>query len=94
MNRFNSCDLFAGIGGIRLGFERAFGEEIKTIFVSEWDERAQITYRANFTDAFEIEGDITKIDEKAMTELSIRLTEHNRPNKNAETAGTSIRKNT
>lgn len=73
MNRFNSCDLFAGIGGIRLGFERAFGEEIKTIFVSEWDERAQITYRANFTDAFEIEGDITKIDEKAIPPIDICL---------------------
>ena len=31
---------------------------------------------------------------RILTELSIRLTEHNRPNKNAETAGTSIRKNT
>ena len=43
-----SIDLFAGIGGIRLGFEQAFGEELKTVFVSEWDEYAQKTYRANF----------------------------------------------
>ncbi len=56
-----SIDLFAGIGGIRLGFERAFGDSIKTVFVSEWDEYAQKTYKANFHDDFEIAGDITKI---------------------------------
>ena len=33
-----SIDLFAGIGGIRLGFEQAFGEELETVFVSEWYE--------------------------------------------------------
>ena len=41
-----SIDLFAGIGGIRLGFENAFGDELKTVFVSEWDEYAQKTYTA------------------------------------------------
>ena len=56
-----SIDLFAGIGGIRLGFDRAFGDSIKTVFVSEWDEYAQKTYTANFHDDFEIAGDITKI---------------------------------
>lgn len=49
-----SIDLFAGIGGIRLGFENAFGDELKTVFVSEWDEYAQKTYKANFHDDFEI----------------------------------------
>ena len=39
--KYRSIDLFAGIGGIRLGFERAFGDEISTDFVSEWDEFAQ-----------------------------------------------------
>ena len=56
-----SIDLFAGIGGIRLGFDRAFGDSIKTVFVSEWDEYAQKTYTANFHDDFKIAGDITKI---------------------------------
>lgn len=68
-----SIDLFAGIGGIRLGFEQAFGEEIKTVFVSEWDENAQKTYRANFRDDFEIAGDITKIREKDIPEFDICL---------------------
>lgn len=50
--KLRSIDLFAGIGGIRLGFDRAFGDEIETVFVSEWDEAAQKTYRANFSDPF------------------------------------------
>lgn len=39
-----SIDLFAGIGGIRIGFDNAFKHEVKTVFVSEWDEHAQKTY--------------------------------------------------
>lgn len=58
---YRSIDLFAGIGGIRLGFEQAFGEEIETVFVSEWNKFANETYRANFNDDFEIVGDITKV---------------------------------
>lgn len=68
-----SIDLFAGIGGIRLGFEQAFGEELKTVFVSEWDEHAQKTYKANFTDDFEIAGDITKISEDDVPDFDICL---------------------
>jgi DNA (cytosine-5)-methyltransferase 1 len=44
-----SIDLFAGVGGIRLGFEQAFGERgIDTVFVSEFDTHAAETYAANF----------------------------------------------
>ena len=35
---YRSIDLFAGIGGIRKGFDNAFGKDIETVFVSEWDE--------------------------------------------------------
>lgn len=73
MNTFKSIDLFAGIGGIRLGFDKAFGNSISTVFVSEWDENAQKTYKANFRDDFEIAGDITKIDEKDIPEFDICL---------------------
>ena len=41
---YKSIDLFAGIGGIRKGFDNAFGKDIETVFVSEWDEFAQKTY--------------------------------------------------
>lgn len=73
MNKFKSIDLFAGIGGIRLGFDRAFGDEIETVFVSEWDEHAQKTYIENFKDNFDIAGDITAIDEKNVPEFDICL---------------------
>lgn len=43
--KFRTIDLFAGIGGIRLGFE-AHGCE--TVFSSEWDIHAQKMYEANF----------------------------------------------
>ena len=59
-----SIDLFAGIGGIRLGFDNAFEKSIETVFVSEQDKFAQKTYSDNFKDDFPIAGDITKIDEK------------------------------
>lgn len=72
-NKLRSIDLFAGIGGIRLGFDRAFGDEIETVFVSEWDEAAQKTYKANFDDAFEIAGDITKIAEADIPAFDICL---------------------
>lgn len=35
MAKYRSIDLFAGIGGIRLGFDNAFGKDIETVFVSE-----------------------------------------------------------
>lgn len=68
-----SIDLFAGIGGIRLGFENAFGEGIETVFVSEWDKYAQKTYSENFKDDFSIAGDITQIDAKDIPDFDICL---------------------
>lgn len=56
---FTFIDLFAGIGGTRLGFERNGG---KCIFTSEWDAYAQKTYKANFGDDHIIIGDIVPYD--------------------------------
>lgn len=57
---FTFIDLFAGIGGLRLGFESIGG---KCVFTSEWDKYSQKTYRANFPDDdHEIAGDIQVID--------------------------------
>lgn len=68
-----SIDLFAGIGGIRLGFERAFKDNLSTVFVSEWDKFAQKTYKENFPDEFEIAGDITKIEAEDIPDFDICL---------------------
>ena len=68
-----SIDLFAGIGGIRMGFDQAFGNNINTVFVSEWDSFAQKTYATNFPSIHPINGDITKIDEKDVPDFDICL---------------------
>lgn len=71
---YRSIDLFAGIGGIRLGFDQAFTDTpIKTVFVSEFDEPAAKTYRANFNTPETITGDITKVDEKQIPPFDICL---------------------
>lgn len=70
---YRSIDLFAGIGGIRMGFEQAFGTDIKTVFVSEIDRKAQETYYANFGKLPEIHGDITKIDASTIPSHEILL---------------------
>lgn len=73
VNTYKAIDLFAGIGGIRLGFDNAFKEDIETVFVSEWDKYAQKTYLMNFSDKFKIAGDITKINEKDIPSFDICL---------------------
>lgn len=53
---FTFIDLFAGIGGLRIGFQRAGG---KCVFTSEWNKYAQKTYQRWFGEM--PHGDITKI---------------------------------
>lgn len=66
-----AIDLFAGIGGIRLGFAEAFGEDIEFVFSSEIDKYARQTYSANFGDL--PSGDITQIDERDIPAHDILL---------------------
>ncbi|WP_418329145.1 DNA cytosine methyltransferase [Ruminococcus sp.] len=67
-NDFRFIDLFAGIGGIRLGFESVGG---KCVFSSEFDEDACKTYEANFGE--HPSGDITKINAKEIPDFEILL---------------------
>lgn len=67
-NTFKFIDLFAGIGGIRLGFESVGG---KCVFSSEFDEAACKTYEANFGE--HPSGDITKIEAKDIPDFDILL---------------------
>jgi len=55
---FTFIDLFAGIGGIRKGFENSGG---RCVFTSEKDRFAVRTYRANYYSGHEINGDIQRI---------------------------------
>jgi DNA (cytosine-5)-methyltransferase 1 len=56
--KFDFIDLFAGIGGIRTGFENIGGQ---CVFTSEWDSYSQKTYAENFPSTHVLAGDITKI---------------------------------
>ena len=67
-DNFTFIDLFAGIGGIRLGFESVGG---KCIFSSEFDEDACKTYEANFVE--HPAGDITKIEANSIPDFDILL---------------------
>lgn len=56
-NPFKFIELFAGIGGFRLAFEKLGA---RCVFASEWDDYAVKTYEANFGST--PTGDITKVD--------------------------------
>ena len=66
--KFTFIDLFAGIGGTRLPFQRLGGE---CVFSSEWDKFAQRTYAANFGDI--PTGDITKISAEDIPEHDLLI---------------------
>lgn len=65
---FKFIDLFAGIGGIRLGFESQGGH---CVFSSEWDVHAQKTYEAKFGET--PDGDITKINPSDIPDHDVLL---------------------
>lgn len=67
-NSFRFIDLFAGIGGIRLGFEYVGG---RCVFSSELDKDACKTYEANFGEY--PSGDITKVNASDIPDFDILL---------------------
>lgn len=71
-SKFTFIDLFAGIGGIRLGFAAHGG---RCVFTSEWNTFAQKTYLENFRqDASHMfAGDITTVDEKDVPDHDVLL---------------------
>lgn len=67
-NELRFIDLFAGIGGIRKGFEDS---QTKCVFSSEWDKYAAKTYEANYGEI--PAGDITKIKEDDIPKHDVLL---------------------
>ena|SRR5699024_8726476 len=67
-NKLKLIDLFAGIGGIRKGFEDS---NTAFVFSSEWDKFAQKTYEENYGE--KPEGDITQINAEDIPEHDIVL---------------------
>ena len=70
--RFSFIDLFAGVGGIRLGFEAHGGE---CVFTSEWNKFSKKTYLANFPDSVghSSADDITAVDAKDVPDHDVLL---------------------
>lgn len=68
---YKAIDLFAGVGGIRLGFQKAFKDKVQFVFSSEIDKYAQTTYYANFGEV--PHGDITQIEAKDIPKHDIIL---------------------
>ena len=71
MKQFKIIDLFAGIGGIRLGFQNTFQEKAEFVFSSEIDKYAKITYQANYGEI--PNDDITKIAVENIPKFDILL---------------------
>lgn len=70
MEKFKFVDLFAGIGGIRIGFESIGG---KCVFTSEWNEWSKKTYIANFGDNEKFIGDITNFPAEDIPDHDVLL---------------------
>lgn len=69
-------DLFAGIGGTRIGFEQAcsaLSVSSECVFSSEIKQHAIKAYQSNFNDAHEVAGDITKIDYSTIPDFDYLL---------------------
>ena len=64
--QFTFIDLFAGIGGMRIAFERAGGH---CIYSSEWNKYSQQTYFSNFGE--QPEGDITQVPASSIPDHDI-----------------------
>lgn len=77
ISKIKIIDLFAGVGGIRLGFERAANKnniDVECIYTSEIDKYAAETYLKNFpNDNHNPLNDITKCDETKLSDFNVLL---------------------
>lgn len=68
--KWKTIDLFAGVGGIRLGFENA---GFTTVFANDFEPKCKITYDENFMGSKLTVEDITKISTKDIPECDFVL---------------------
>lgn len=67
---FRFIDLFAGIGGIRMGFEAHGGE---CVFTSEWNDFSKRTYIENYGDHSKFVGDIVSFPAEDVPDHDVLL---------------------
>jgi DNA (cytosine-5)-methyltransferase 1 len=68
ISHYKFIDLFAGIGGFRLGFEN---KNTQCIFTSEWDQYSKKTYQENFKS--NVFGDINELEINTLDDFHIML---------------------
>nr|WP_157369975.1 DNA (cytosine-5-)-methyltransferase [Zavarzinella formosa] len=68
--KFTFIDLFAGIGGLRKGFERVGG---RCVFTCEYDESCRKTYLANYPCSHRIAGDIREVKTEDVSRHDVLL---------------------
>jgi len=68
--QLRTLDLFAGVGGIRMGFERA---GFITVFANDFDATCKETYDLNFSEPALTVADINQWDIKSLPEFDILL---------------------
>src|SRR3989344_3705657 len=67
---FRTADFFAGVGGVRLGFEE---QGFTTIFANDQDKNCKLTYDLNFESAKLNNEDINKIDIPELPDFDVLL---------------------
>lgn len=68
MSKYKVASLFAGVGGIELGFELT--KHFKTVFANEMDKKAAVTYQANFKNQLLIE-DIRNVKPEMIPDIDV-----------------------
>jgi DNA (cytosine-5)-methyltransferase 1 len=85
-DKIKVAELFAGIGGFRLGLEMAnkrinqrrdstniegWSSRFNCVWANEWDKHATTIYRKNFGEKELVEGDITKIEANEIPDIDL-----------------------
>lgn len=70
MSKYKMASLFAGVGGLDLGFELT--KKFETVWANEFDAKAAQTYKANFKNTLVVD-DIHNIDPKDAPDFDVLL---------------------
>ncbi|MFL0506255.1 DNA (cytosine-5-)-methyltransferase [Ureibacillus sp. 179-F W5.1 NHS] len=74
----NVVELFAGVGGFRLGLEKANSDVFKTVWANQWEpsrktQDAFDCYMRNFSEGIHSNEDITTVSDEVFQQLEIDL---------------------
>ncbi|ETT86178.1 DNA (cytosine-5-)-methyltransferase [Viridibacillus sp. FSL R5-0477] len=77
-NALNVVELFAGVGGFRLGLEKANSDVFKTVWANQWEpsrktQDAYDCYTRNFNSGIHSNEDITTVPDEVFQKLNIDL---------------------